>query len=88
MDAADLSPAFLEAHRIPGLPRSFYYIPNLITEAEEELLLSKVKPSLILLNIASVPLHSFLPLNPVILPFLHFILLHSQHQMTNTPPQK
>lgn len=43
MDPTKLSPQYLEAHRIPGLPSSFYYIPNFITEAEAELLLSKAR---------------------------------------------
>lgn len=32
----------LEAYRIPGLPSSFYYMPNFITPEEEEALISKV----------------------------------------------
>jgi hypothetical protein len=33
----------LEQYRIPGLPASFYYIPNFITVAEEAALLSKAR---------------------------------------------
>jgi len=33
----------LEDHRIPGLPPSFYYIPNFVTRAEEEALIAKVR---------------------------------------------
>lgn len=32
----------LSAHRIPGLPPSFYYIPNFLTEYEEAQILQKV----------------------------------------------
>jgi hypothetical protein len=32
----------LESHKLPGIPDSAYYIPNFITEAEEEYLISKV----------------------------------------------
>ena len=32
----------MEKHRVPSVPESMYYIPEFITEAEEEFTLQKV----------------------------------------------
>jgi hypothetical protein len=36
-------PECLEDYQLQGLPQAFYYIPNFISEAEEEFALNKVK---------------------------------------------
>lgn len=41
-------PSSLESVRITSLPSSFYYIPNFLTPAEQNALLQKVPPAIVL----------------------------------------
>jgi len=40
--ASEDSPNMLQQQQIPGLPPSMFYIPNFITEDEEQRILEKV----------------------------------------------
>jgi hypothetical protein len=53
----------LEKYRIDGPPSSMYYIPNFITEDEENYILNKVKPTKFLLTLGKLIISRFHPTN-------------------------
>lgn len=64
--AVNASPDLLQQQQIPDLPPKMFYIPNFITEDEEQRILDKVRlywktPSFITLSIPSNIYHRFLP---------------------------
>jgi hypothetical protein len=44
--ANDTSSDLLQRQQIPDLPPKMFYIPNIITEDEEQRILEKVKPTI------------------------------------------
>ena len=65
--ADNASPDLLQQQQIPDLPPKMFYIPNIITEDEEQRILDKVRlywktPSFITLSILSNVYHRFLPI--------------------------